>query len=221
MTGNQPRPAVHIKTPGADNKTMKRIIGFLPLMVLASALCLPAQESGRETFEVTIPDPEKPPLAPENPEPPPRQYRELSLGMGLDDLKGALQKDRLFNYRGDRDVSFLPVREETLVETAGFSFIRRALFQLKEGRVFIMAFTLDTRFIDHYSVFTAMVKRYGEPQSLSPAESVWESEETRVSIERPLTVKYIDKTVFNQLLEESKALQSRELLLRQEFLGDF
>jgi hypothetical protein len=201
---------------------MKRKFVFLPFMLLVSVFCLPAQEgsSGRETFDVTIPEKEKPPLAPENPAPPPRQYRELSLGMGLEDLKGALQKDRLFNYRGDRDVSFLPVKEETLVETTGLSFVRRAFFQLKERRVFIMAFTMDTRFIDHYSVFTAMVKKYGEPQSLSPAESVWESEETRVSIERPLTVKYIDKTVFNGILEESKNLESRQLLLRQEFLDD-
>jgi hypothetical protein len=202
---------------------MKRILVFLPFMFLARALCLPAQEGGLggEIFDVTIPEQEKPPLAPENPAPPPRQYRELSLGMGLEDLKGALQKDGLFNYRGDRDVSFLPVKEETLVETAGLSFIRRAFFQLKESRVFIMAFTMDTRFIDHYSVFTAMVKKYGDPQSLDPAESVWESEETRVSIERPLTVKYVDKTVFNQLLEESKTLESRQLLRRQEFLDDF
>ncbi|MDR1863620.1 MAG: hypothetical protein LBQ67_06860 [Treponema sp.] len=202
---------------------MKRMYGFLAFILLASAFCLSAQENraGGETFDITIPEPEKPPLAPENPEPPPREYRELSLGMSLEDLKGALQKDRLFNYREDRDVSFLPVREETLVETTGLSFIRRALFQLREGRVFIMAFTLDTRFIDHYSVYTAMVKKYGEPQSLSPSESVWESEETRVSVERPLTVKYIDKTVFNQLLEESRNLESRELLLRQELLGDF
>jgi hypothetical protein len=84
-----------------------------------------------------------------------------------------------------------------------------------------MAFSLDPRIIDHYSVFTSLIKKYGEPQSLSPSESVWESEETRVSIERPLTVKYIDKAVFNRLLEESKTLESRQLFLRQEFLGDF
>jgi hypothetical protein len=202
---------------------MKRKSIFLFLMLLISALSLRAQEgsAGGETFDFTIPEPERPPLAPENPAPPPRQYRELSLGMELEELKGALLADNLFNYREDRDVSFLPVKEETLVETTGLSFIRRAFFQLRERRVFIMAFTLDTRFIDHYSVFTAMVKKYGDPQSLSPAESVWESEDTWVSIERPLTVKYIDKTVFNQLLEDSKNLESRQLFLRQEFLDDF
>jgi hypothetical protein len=216
-------PHLNPPTKPADNKAMKRMKSLILCALLAPAFCLPAQESPSrpEIFDAVIPEPEKPPLAPENPAPPPRQFRGLSLGMSLDDLKGALIKDGLFNFRGDRDVSFLPIKEETLVETTGRSFIRRAFFQLKEGNVFIMAFSLDPRVIDHYSVFTSLIKKYGEPRSLSPSESVWESEETRVSIERPLTVKYIDKAVFNRLVEESKTLESRQLYLRQEFLGDF
>ena len=175
----------------------------------------------QDTFDFTIPEPEKRSLAPENPEPAPRQFRELSLGMALDDLKSALVKDNLFAFRGDRDVSFLPVREQTLVETTGLSYIRRAYFQLVNGAVFIMSFSLDTRLIDHYSVFTSFVKKYGEPLSLSPAEAVWENDDTRVSIERPLSVKYIDKKVFDRLTEESKARASQELLRREEFLDDF
>ena len=156
-----------------------------------------------------------------SPQPIPRQFRELSLGMSLDDLKSALAKDGLFRFRGDRDVSFLPIRETTLVETTGLSYIRRAYFQLSDKTVFIMSFSLDTRVMDHYSVFTTFVKKYGQPISLSPSEAVWESDDTRVSIERPLTVKYIDKTVFDRLKEESKTEEKWELLLREEFLGDF
>ena len=177
--------------------------------------------SGQETFDYIIPEPQKPPMAPENPEPPPRQFRGLSLDMPLDDLKTALARDSLFTFRGDSDVSFLPVREQTLVETTGTSYIKRAYFQLSGGKIFIMAFSLDTYRMDHYSVFTSFVKKYGEPLFLNPGEAVWESDETRVSIERPLTVKYIDKTVFNRLVEESKAAESLELFAREEFLNDF
>ena len=175
----------------------------------------------QETFEFIIPEPERRSLAPETPEAVPKQFREITLGMNLDDLKAALIRDRLFLFRGDRDVSFLPIREETLVETTGNSFIRRAYFQLSDGAVYIMSFSLDTRLVDHYSVFTSFVKRYGEPVTLSPGESVWESGETRVSIERPLTVKYIDKTTFNRLIAESETRQRQEQFAREEFLGDF
>jgi hypothetical protein len=151
----------------------------------------------------------------------PRTFREISLGMSLEDLKKALERDGLFHFRGDRDVSFLPAGEQSLVETTGFSFIRRAFFQLREGMLYIMAFSLDPALIDHYSVFTGFVKKYGEPLFLDPGQAVWESEDTRIAIERPLTVKYIDKAVFVEIMGESAVKESGEVFLREEFLNGF
>ena len=194
---------------------MKRSILFL-LCVILTVFQLP----GQEMFDFMLPGPERAPMAPETPEALPRQFRELGLGMELEELKEALLQDEIFTFRGDRDVSFLPIQEQTLVETTGFSFVRRAFFQLADGKVFNMAFMLNTRLLDHYSVYTSLVKKYGEPLSINPQEAVWESEDTRVSIERPLTLKYLDKTVFDGLIEESKTRESEELFLREEFLRD-
>ncbi|MDR1429879.1 MAG: hypothetical protein LBI85_06275 [Spirochaetaceae bacterium] len=151
----------------------------------------------------------------------PRSFRRIVLGMDLDGLKDALSRDDYFYFRGDRDVSLLPTRNETLIDTTGFSFIRRAYFQLKDGAVFIMAFTLDPEMLDHYSVFTSFVRKYGEPGILDPKQAVWTSGQTRVSIERPLTVKYIDLGVFNELVNESEVRESSEVYRRQEFLDSF
>ena len=151
----------------------------------------------------------------------PRQFRQLSLGMSLDDLKANLLSDSYFNFRGDRDVSFLPVREQSLVETTGSSFIRRAFFQLRDAQVFIMAFTLNTAIVDHYSVFMQFVEKYGEPSYLDPRTAIWETDETRIAIERPLTVKYIDKAVFNDIVSESGLIESGQVRMRQEFLNEF
>ena len=151
----------------------------------------------------------------------PRKYRELSLGMSLDDLKANLISDNYFNFRGDRDVSFLPVRNQSLVETTGSSFIKRAFFQLRDEAVFIMAFSLNTEIIDHYSVFTQLVEKYGQPSYLDPSTAIWETDETRISVERPLTVKYIDKKVFTDIINESGLIESGQVKLRQDFLNDF
>jgi hypothetical protein len=151
----------------------------------------------------------------------PRQFREISLGMGLDGLKEALQKDDLFNFRGDRDVSFLPAREESLVETTGSSFVRRAFFQLRDGSLFIMSYALNTGMMDHYSMFTNLVEKYGSPAYINPKEAVWETEDTRITLERPLTIKYIDKKVFDGIISESTLIQSRRVKERQEFLDEF
>jgi len=151
----------------------------------------------------------------------PRQFRNLALGMGIDDLKANLISDDYFNFRGDRDVSFLPVRNQSLVETTGSLFIKRAFFQLRDESVFIMAFSLNTDIIDHYSVFTQFVGKYGQPTYLDPSEAVWETDDTRISIERPLTVKYIDKKVFTDIINESGLIESGQVKLRQDFLNDF
>ena len=151
----------------------------------------------------------------------PRSYRAMRLGMSLEELKQALLADDLFHFRGDRDVSILPLQEQTLIETTGISFIRRAFFQLEDGKLFIMSFTLDPNLVDHYSVFTTFVNKYGEPASLDPKQAVWINNETRISIERPLTVKYIDRVVFDELVEQSKAREASELQLRRDFLNEF
>ena len=211
---------------------MKKLLSvvFLAVLLMSVVLRSSAQEGAPDDliptdipgqYEFFIPEPERPPLSPEFPEDPPRQFRGLYLGMDLEDLKETLVLDTLFTFRGDRDVSWLPLREENLVETTGLSFISRAYFQLVNEEVYIMSFTLNTRLMDHYSVFTTFVRRYGEPVSISPSESVWEDGSTRVSIERPLTIKYIDMTVFNQLIEDSNINQQREVLRRDEFLADF
>jgi hypothetical protein len=192
---------------------------FVVILVFCTVTAF-AQAPKTPPQEVTIPARERPaPVT--DPQALPRQYRELALGMSLDELKQALADDGLFAFRGDRDVSFLPVKEENLVETTGLSYIRRAFFQLREGKVFIMAFSLDPEKVDHYSVFTQFREKYGDPSSLNPQEAVWETDETRVSVERPLTVKYIDMTVFNQIIGESKTEKSNRVLQREQFLNEF
>jgi hypothetical protein len=180
---------------------------------------VPPAGGGGESAAAAIPG--APPPGEEGSPVLPRSFRGFSLGMDPEELKSALREDELLRFRGDRDVSFLPVREQSLVETTGFSFIRRAFFQLRGDELFIMAFSLDPGLIDHYSVYTSFVRKYGEPKFIDPKQAVWESGDTRVSIERPLTVKYIDMRVFNEVIAESETRQSKEMLLREEFLDDF
>jgi hypothetical protein len=192
-----------------------RLIGTVTIaLFLALAPALTAQQT------IQIPS-DTPPREKPEPQELPRQFRQLVLGMSLDDLKDNLVKDTFFNFRGDRDVSFLPVREQSLVETTGSSFIKRAFFQLRDGNVFIMSFSLNTEIVDHYSIFTQFVEKYGEPGYLDPKMAIWETEETRISLERPLTVKYIDRTVFNDIISESGLIESNQVQLRRDFINEF
>jgi len=141
--------------------------------------------------------------------------------MELEQAKIALASDPLFRYRGDPDVSLLPQSGQPLIECAGTAWINRAYLQFSDSRLFIMILVLDTRKLDHYSMFTALSAKYGAPSALSPQESVWNSATVRFSLERPLTVKYIDQEVFSRIVERGAAAEDLEKLSRETFIGQF
>jgi hypothetical protein len=151
----------------------------------------------------------------------PTAFRSLSLGMGLDEVKAALKADPLFRYRGDPDVSFLPQTKQYLIECEGASFLHRAYFQFADGRLFIMILVLDEQKLDHYSMFSTLSAKYGAPTSLSPQETVWQSDVVRFSLERPLTVKYVDARTFASILSQGGAQKDLEQLSREKFLEQF
>lgn len=151
----------------------------------------------------------------------PREFRGISLGMSMEEVQAALRADGLYFYRGEPDVSLLPRPNESIIEVSGLSYVRRAFFQFYDGRLFVMIFAINESKMDHYSVFTTLSSRYGKPLMLSPAESVWDDGLTRLSVERPLAVKYIDLETFNALKAASEAVRSAEELLRADFLGSF
>ena len=187
-------------------------------LLVFSLIFVPAQ--AQEVY-YDIPEPVTGLTVPEVIPPMPRHFRGLSLGMSLGDLQEELVRDTLFRFRGERDVSFLPLRQEALVETGGNAFVSRAHFQLWEGEVFIMSFTLNTQLIDHHTMFTTFVSRFGEPVVLNPNEAIWEDDYTVVSIERPLTVKYIDRIVFDRIREEARTEQHWLTITREQFLDEF
>ncbi len=151
----------------------------------------------------------------------PDSYRALRLGMNLEEVQDELRSDGLFGYRGERDLSLLPGGPRTLIETAGPSFIRRSWLQFHEGKLWSMTFTLDPGRIDYYSVYSTLVAKYGEPHALDPSKARWADDRVILTLERPLTIKYLDAAVFESLLAGSFAGQAASDMLREAFLEDF
>jgi hypothetical protein len=153
--------------------------------------------------------------------PEPTSFRGIFLGMTLDAVKEKLLTDALFSYRGDPDVSLVPQVNQTLIECEGTSYIKRAYFQFEQGKLFIMIFTLDTVALDYYGLFTGLSKKYGAPSSLDPRESVWLFDSVRFSLERPLTVKYVERKTFETLVQGGTAQTDLQQLSREKFIEQF
>ncbi|MEL3909312.1 MAG: hypothetical protein P1P64_09950 [Treponemataceae bacterium] len=151
----------------------------------------------------------------------PKSYRGISLGMSLESVKDALLSDKLFGYRGERDFTLLASPNRSAIETAGTSFIERAWFQFSEESLYTITLKLNTDKVDHYSIYKHFCEKYGEPLDINPQRAVWEDTSVRITIERPLTVKYLDLGVFNSMLEKDKTETADSELKREAFINEF
>lgn len=151
----------------------------------------------------------------------PDTYRTISLGMEIEAVKKELLSDSFFGYRGERDLSLLPTQNRSLIETVGTSFISRSWFQFYKDTLYIMTFNIDPSKVDYYSVYTSLVQKYGEPLSLDPRKAQWGDDTVTLTLERPLTVKYVDTAVFTSLLDKSGTEKAATDMLRETFINEF
>jgi hypothetical protein len=153
----------------------------------------------------------------------PDGYKELKLGMSLEQVKNALENNMIYGYSGERDISLLPTENRVLIETdaskyGSWSFISKCYFQFYEEKLYIITIELNTQNIDHYSVFSTLMKKYGKPSALNPEKSTWQNDKVIMSLERPLTLRYTDKIIFDKLQEEALVKKSFEEITREDFL---
>ena len=156
-------------------------------------------------------------------EPLPNGYKGIQLGMSLDDTKSALLKDTDFGYHGDRDVSLLPGENRILIETdaergLGSNFLTRCWFQFSEDSLYIITINMNRNRVDYYSVFTTLKEKYGEPDSITPQMATWKNEAVTMTLEKPLTLKYIDNEVFKSLQNASNISPSSTEITQKMFL---
>ena len=151
----------------------------------------------------------------------PNGFNEIKLGLDIESVKKLLKNDSNFLYRGDPDVSLLANENETLIECEGVSYIKRAFFQFHDKKLFTIILELDIKRIDHYSIYTNFSQKYGEPKSVSPSLIYWEDDNIQFRIERPLSIKYIDKVTFYEIKEDSKKGISLNEITRKKFIDQF
>ena len=153
----------------------------------------------------------------------PSGYKDIHFGMSVDDVKDALKADSSFGYRGDRDVSLSKSENQTLIETdaeryAPNSFLTRCWFQFYDDELCTITLNLRRSKIDYHTVFSTLTQKYGEPATLSPSRAEWRDDNVIMSLEKPLTLKYVDKQVFDDKQSSSKSAKSADEQSKDDFL---
>ncbi|WP_407398219.1 hypothetical protein [Treponema sp.] len=153
----------------------------------------------------------------------PDGFKKIRFGMSVDQVKEELRKDPAFGFRGDRDVSLLPGENRILIETdtsrtAPYSFLERCSFQFHDDKLYTITINMRKKKMDHYSIYTTLTEKYGNPDSLNPEKSEWKDDNVIMSLERPLTLKYTDRKVFEDLQSKAMVNKTAEEQSKQDFL---
>jgi hypothetical protein len=145
-------------------------------------------------------------------------FHAIRLGMTVDEVKTQLLKETLFLFRGDPDVTQLPQSQQILIEVPGRTFVDRGYFQFQDGKLLIMIVVLSRAAVSYFDVYQELATRYGEPASLDPSAAVWEIKGTRLSLEKPVVLKYVDSLAFDALTASGRVGRDYDLETRQQFL---
>ena len=155
----------------------------------------------------------------------PHGYKNITLGMSLEETKENLLKEPDFGFHGERDVSLIPGSSKTLIETdaergLGSNFLTRCWFQFHYDELYIITININPEKMDYYSIFTRLTQKYGDPSSFSPQAATWKNDEVTMSLEKPLTLKYIDNKIFSETQKYSNIQPSPTEVTREMFLDE-
>ncbi|MBN1648350.1 MAG: hypothetical protein JW874_09970 [Spirochaetales bacterium] len=153
--------------------------------------------------------------------PVPDGFDGIELGLSMDEVKKRLKENDNFSYTGDPDVSLQDRPNETALDVEGLGYVYRGIFQFYEDSLYIIMIMINPDRMDHYSMFTHLSGKYGPPQIFSPSRSVWERDGTMMVLERPLTVRYMDRETFNKIVDAGEKEESLESDLRRSFINQF
>lgn len=148
-------------------------------------------------------------------------FDQIHLGMTLAQVKQELSHSGYFQWSGGPQVTLLAKPNNSLIDVPGISYFRRGVFQFHQGILFVASYDLNPQEFDYYGLYTALVKKYGQPGELDPSMAAWSDGKTRLSLERPLTIKYVDLTIEAKIKQNSQAGKDYQQISREKFLELF
>jgi len=151
----------------------------------------------------------------------PTGYRSIQLGASFSDVKEKLLIEPRFDFRGDPDVSIQKTGPQSLISSRGRMFIDQGFFQFDKDKLFLIILQFNREKIDFFTMQQTLTSQYGPPSEISPQGMSWSNGKTKISLEYPLTLKYLDEKVFNTFLAEDEKLKSFQEVARTNFLEDF
>lgn len=145
-------------------------------------------------------------------------FDNLFIGMDYQSALEALDSSDNFIYNSQMPMW---INDNPVIAANGKGFVDKGYFQFYNGILYSITIELNKNRIDFFTMFMQLQAKYGKYKSFSPTIVRWEDENALLSLERPLTLRYLEKATHSQLLESSKTKKSQAQKKREDFLEQF
>jgi hypothetical protein len=146
--------------------TVKRLFSFLIFLLVLYAGIGSQEVGGGFSDAPEVPGSEADVPAPQ---PLPRSFGSMVLGISLEQAKEDLQTDSLFSYRGDPDISFSPVDSQPIIRADGLAYLDAGIFQFHEDALYSITLQIDPEQLDYFTMYSTLTAKYGDPDYLDPS----------------------------------------------------
>jgi len=148
-------------------------------------------------------------------------YKDIKLGMSMDQVRGILEKSIEFNYKKEEILTFRLEPDTEIISTEGFrNYIINAYFHFSHDQLFQIILKLHTKKIGYYNLLKQFTERFGKSTKLSPTKASWDNEKIRIIIEKPCTLKYVYLPIWNGLLKNDNTSDHILDINREKFIDD-
>lgn len=150
----------------------------------------------------------------------PTGYKNYNFGDSIETIRSSLDKDTMFLYEGEPDVTMIEPPDRTTIGVAGREMLENGFFVFYQEKLYEIILEVNPEYLDYFALYMQLYKKYGEPKELNPQRVLWESDNTILTLERSLFVKYLDKKTFEEVTEKMELRKGEEAQTRDEFLNE-
>lgn len=150
----------------------------------------------------------------------PTGFRKFHFGLSRRQTEDFLKDNSFFRQFRPPELTFLNNPRRDLLTIYGKGFVKKGNFLFYKDRLFSIEILLNSDRMDYFRLFDTLFRKYGKPQTMNPKTAVWKSKETRLSLEFPLTLKYIDRKVFQEITRNDDQKKTATEESRKAFLKE-
>lgn len=143
-----------------------------------------------------------------------RGYRGVELSMQMDKVSEILRRDRLLEVDIRTDFGDLDEEPYHVIKARNVPYITSVYYQFGttqsvKKQLFAIVIHFNSRYNDFHSILNKMKKKYRDPELLTPNTAVWSDGKTKIIVNAPSTVKYIDINLYRIMQREYAYMRHR------------